>query len=72
MIKTQLERAKGIWLDELLGVLWVYRTTTRITTGETPFYLAFGGKAVILVEVGLTSYRISHHNEERNEKGMRL
>ena len=41
-------------------------------TRETPFCLAFGSEAVILVEIGLTSYRISHHNEERNEEGMRL
>ena len=29
IIKTRLEGAKGIWPDELPGVLWVYRTTVR-------------------------------------------
>ena len=37
IIKTRLEGAKGIWPDELLSVLWAYRTTTRTPTGETPF-----------------------------------
>ena len=37
IIKTRLERAKGIWPDELPSVLWAYRTTARTPTGETPF-----------------------------------
>ena len=42
LIKTQLEGAKGIWLDELSSVLWAYRTTARTPIGETPFRLTFG------------------------------
>jgi len=72
VIKTQLKGAKGIWSDELPGFLWAYQKMAHTSTRETPFCLAFGSEAVILVEVGLTSYRISHHNEERNEEGMRL
>ena len=72
MIKTWLEGAKGIWPDELPGVLWTYRMTTRIPTGETPFRLAYGSEVVILMEVGLTSYRESHHDEEKNKQGMHL
>jgi len=45
---------------------------TCTPTGETPFCLAYGHKAIILIEVGLTSYRVAHHNEEKNEEGMRL
>ena len=37
IIKTRLEGAKGIWLDELPSVLWAYKTTARTPTGETPF-----------------------------------
>ena len=32
IIKTRLEGAKGVWPDELPGVLWVYRTTVRTPT----------------------------------------
>ena len=41
IIRTRLEGAKGVWPDELPGVLWVYRTTMRTPTGETPFKLAY-------------------------------
>ena len=46
--------------------------TARTPTGETPFRLTYGNEAVILVEIGLTSYRVDNHNEARNEEGIRL
>ena len=51
IIKTRLEGAKGVWPDELPGVLWAYRTTVRTPTGETPFKLAYGSETVIPTEV---------------------
>ena len=54
IIKTQLEGAKGAWLEELQNV--AYRTTTRVPIGETPFKLTIGTEAIIPVEVGLTSF----------------
>ena len=72
MIKTQLDGAKGIWLDEQPGVLWAYRTTACMPTGEIPFRLMFGSEAVILDEIGLTSYRVFHPDEQRNDEEMRL
>ena len=56
IIKTRLEGAKGIWPDKLPSVPWVYHTTARTLTRETPFRLAYGTDAVIPAEVGLTSY----------------
>ena len=55
MIKTLLEGAKGIWLEELLGILWAYKKTVRTPTGEMPFRMTFGTEAVVSVEVGLTT-----------------
>ena len=72
IIKTRLERAKGIWPDELPSVLWAYRTTTRTLTGETPFRLAYGANAVIPAEIGLISYRVQSYTEDKNEEAMRL
>uniref|UniRef100_A0A2N9F0N5 Integrase catalytic domain-containing protein n=1 Tax=Fagus sylvatica TaxID=28930 RepID=A0A2N9F0N5_FAGSY len=46
-IKTRLEGAKGLWVEELPSILWAYRTTVRVPTGETPFKLTFGTEAVI-------------------------
>ena len=72
LIKTRLERAKGVWLEELLGVLWAYRTTTRTSTGETPFKLVFGTKAIIPVEVGMSSLRHTCYDEHSNNEGLEL
>ena len=72
IIKTRLEGVKGIWLKELPSVLWAYRTMTRTPTGETPFRLTYRSEAVILVEVGLTSYRVHNHDESKNDEAIRL
>ncbi|XP_023924424.1 uncharacterized protein LOC112035820 [Quercus suber] len=66
-IKSRLVGAKGAWPEELLGVLWAYRTTTRTPTGETPFNLTYGTEAVIPVEVGLTSTRREFFDERSNK-----
>lgn len=55
-LKTKLEKAKGDWPEELPFVLWSYRTTPRIPTGETPFSLAFGTEAVVPAEIGMPTY----------------
>ena len=72
IIKTRLEGAKGIWPEEFPSILWAYRTTARTATGETPFRLIYGSKAVISVRVGLTSYRVDNHDERKNDEAMRL
>ena len=72
IIKTQLKGVKGIWPEELLSVLWAYRTTARTPTGETPFRLTYGNEAVIPAEIGLTSYRVDNHDEGRNDEAIRL
>ena len=66
IIKTQLEGAKGIWLDKLPSVLWAYRTTARTPTGETPFRLAYGTDAIIPTKVELISYRVENYSEDKN------
>ena len=37
-----------------------------------PFRLAYGSEAVILAEVGLTSYRVGNYNGDKIEEAMRL
>ena len=72
IIKTWLERAKSIWLEELPSVLWAYRTMARTFTGETLFRLAYGSEAIIQAEVRFTSYRVGNHDESKNDKAMQL
>ncbi|KAL5567021.1 hypothetical protein UlMin_030185 [Ulmus minor] len=66
IIKRRLEKAKGLWADELPGVLWAYRTTAKTSTGETPFALAYGTEAVIPVECGIPSARYMWLDEDSN------
>ena len=49
-----------------------YWTIARTSTEETPFRLAYGSEAVIPAKVGLISYRVDNHDEQRNDKAMRL
>ncbi|XP_030930749.1 uncharacterized protein LOC115956546 [Quercus lobata] len=51
---------------------FVWRTTPRTPTGETPFRLTYGSEAVIPAEVGLTSYRVHNHDENKNDEAIRL
>ena len=37
IIKTRLEGAKGIWLEELSSILWAYWTTARTPNGRHRF-----------------------------------
>ena len=46
--------------------------TARTPIGETPFQLTYKSEAVILAKVGLTSYRVHNHDENKNDEAMRL
>ena len=67
IIKTKLDDTKGAWPKELPNVLWAYRTTVRTLTGETPFKLTYSTRAVIPVEVGVTSMRREAFDKESND-----
>ena len=41
-------------------------------TREIPFRLTYGSDAVILAEVGLTSYRVENYTVDKNKEAMRL
>ncbi|GKU88722.1 hypothetical protein SLEP1_g2951 [Rubroshorea leprosula] len=70
-IKPRLEQHKAKWADELNNILWAYRTTSRTATGETPYHLAFGIEAVIPVEIGVLSFKVTHFDEGRNGQLLR-
>ncbi|GKV24303.1 hypothetical protein SLEP1_g33930 [Rubroshorea leprosula] len=70
-IKPMLELHKAKWANELNNIIWAYRTTSRIATCETPYHLAFGTEAVIPIEIGVPSFRVTHFDEERNGQLLR-
>ena len=72
IIKVWLEEAKGAWPKELPNVLWAYKTTVRTPTGETPFKLTYGTKAVIPIKVGVISMRREAFNEDSNNDQLRV
>ena len=69
-LKKRLEGTKGKWAEELPNVLWAYRTTLRRSTGETPYSLTYGAKAVIPVEISLCSARVSGFASVKNKELM--
>ncbi|RDX92035.1 Tf2-6, partial [Mucuna pruriens] len=70
-LRRRLEEAKGRWAEELPQVLWSYHTTPYSTTGETPFRLTYGSKAVIPVEIGEPSPRTTLFEPTANEDELR-
>ena len=75
IINTRLEGArgvKGVWPEELPGVLWAYRMTVRTPTEETPFKLAYGSEAVIPAEVHMAKHRVMEYQDKENEEQLRL
>ncbi|XP_070047320.1 uncharacterized protein [Nicotiana tomentosiformis] len=69
-LKKRLEAAKGKWPEELSGVLWAYRTTTKSSTGETPFSLVYGAKSLIPVKVGEPTLRYFRTDKEANNEAL--
>lgn len=54
--------------------MWVYRTTRRQLTGETPFFMAYGIEAVAPTEIQIPTLRVSRAdhltNDQRLTEGM--
>ena len=56
-LKKRLDDAKGRWVEELAHILWINRTTSRRSTGETPFAMTYGAEAVIPLETNFPMLR---------------
>ena len=54
-------------MEELIEVLWAYRTTTRKPTGISPFALTYGMESVIPAEIGLPTIRTTMPESENAE-----
>ena len=67
-LKKMLDDAKGKWVEELPHVLWMYRTTPRRSTGETPLSMTYGADAIIPLETGFPMSRTSSFNPRDNDE----
>ena len=65
-LKKRLDDVKGKWLEELLHVLWTYRTTPCRSIGETPFLITYGAEAIIPLEIGFPTLRTSSFDPSNN------
>ena len=72
MLKIHLENAKGAWGNELLSVLWAYRTTSKVFTIKMLFNLVYGMEALIPVKIEIGFPRVNTFDEERNFEAMRI
>ena len=67
-LKKRLDDAKAKWVEELPHVLWTYRTTPYRSTGETPFSMTYRAEAVIPLETGFPTTKISSFNSKKNDE----
>ncbi|KAK4284153.1 hypothetical protein QN277_001022 [Acacia crassicarpa] len=66
-----MEEARDSWVEHLYSVLWAYRTTIQLSTGEIPFRLTYGCEAMIPVEVGEPSWRkLQAMQEQANDEAI--
>ncbi|XP_021758390.1 uncharacterized protein LOC110723346 [Chenopodium quinoa] len=71
-IKQNLEKAGGLWDDELVNLLWSIQTTTKSSsTGETPFFQVYGAEAVLLIEMYDPTLRVMLYDESANWEAMK-
>ena len=59
-------------MEDLPSIFWAYHTTSKIPIGEMPFFMVYGTKLVIPVEIGLLSFRTSNFDKKNNETKLRL
>lgn len=46
------------WVPLLHAVLFADRVSTRVSTGQSPFYLSYGSEAILPVEMDISTWRI--------------
>ena len=62
MSKLMMEYDKR-WVEVLKWAVWVYNMTTRKSTGYEPFYLKYGMRANLLIDMEITTYVNSKESE---------
>ncbi|XP_048138584.1 protein NYNRIN-like [Rhodamnia argentea] len=58
LIKRHLEDNPKEWDSLLSTMLWAYRTSTRSSTGVTPYMLTYGQEAVLPLEITVQSLKV--------------
>ena len=64
-IFDQLKKYAGRWVAEVPTILWSLRMTPNQTIGFTPFFLAYGAKAVLPSDLDHGAPRVKAFNQDR-------
>jgi hypothetical protein len=70
IIKRLIEDKPRQWHTLLTCTLWAYCTTTKVSTGCTPFQLVYGQEAILPTEMELSSLRLMLQVEELNSSNI--
>ena len=65
--EKRLHSTKGKWVDELPGVLWAYRITSRKPIRMLPFAFTYEMEAIIPTEIRMPTLRIRIPEEANAE-----
>jgi len=66
-LKKRMDDTKGKWEEELSHVLWTCQTTLCKSIGETPFSMTYEAEAVIPLETGFSTLRMSSFTPSNND-----
>lgn len=65
-LKIKLEYVWGTWVEELPSILYSFRMIPHRATREMPFNIVYGAEAILPVEVGMETARVSTYTPEDN------
>jgi len=60
---TEIDRAPGRWMKELLAVVWGLRTQPSRNTDVSPYFMVYGAEAVLPSDVAFGSPRVEHFDQ---------
>jgi hypothetical protein len=70
IVKRLIEDKPRQWHTLLTYALWADRTTTKVSTGCTPFHLVYGQEAILPTELKLSFLRLMLQVEELNSSNV--
>ena len=56
------------WVEELSSVLWILRTMPSSATKYTPFFMVYGSKAMLPIDLERGSPPLKAYNEQTNKE----
>jgi hypothetical protein len=67
-IYIRLKKFSKKWVEKFSLVLWSLRTTPSRATKFTPFFMVYGSKAVLTIDLEYGSPRLKAYNEQTNKE----